>query len=59
MQELSLKPPVIQKTIRIFGNKSNEPIGSLRIKMRMRRPISEAIRFYRERNDIKNMDVAG
>lgn len=61
MQELSIKPPLIQKTVRIFGARGNsdEPIGSLRFKMRMRKPISEAIRFYRERNEINNMQLTG
>jgi hypothetical protein len=61
LQDLSYKTPVIQKTIRIFaakGSNTDQPIGSIRYKMRMRRPISEAIRFYREKNEIANMSAA-
>lgn len=59
---MSFKTPVIQKTMRIFAARSNnqeQPIGSIRFKMRMRKPISEAIRFYREKTEIANMTAAG
>ncbi len=42
MQDLSYKTPVIQKTIRLFAAKGanpDQPIGSLRFKLRLRRPI--------------------
>lgn len=60
---MSFKTPVIQKTMRVFAagkaNSMEQPIGSLRFKMRMRKPISEAIRYYRERSEIANMTAAG
>ena len=56
--DTGFKTSVIQKTVRIMpagkGN-SDQPIGSLRFKMRIRKPISEAIRFYREKNEISHM----
>lgn len=62
-QEMSFKTPVIQKTMRVFAagkaNSMEQPIGSLRFKIRMRKPISEAIRYYRERSEIANMTAAG
>ena len=49
------RPPVIQKTVRVMSVAGNVPIGSLRFKMRMRRPISEAVRYFREKNEIANV----
>jgi hypothetical protein len=57
IQDASFKTPVIQKTVRIFGSKGGveTPLGSLRFKMRMRKPVSEAVRYFREKNEIENM----
>jgi hypothetical protein len=45
--------------VRIFGAGSSKAatqmIGNLRFKMRMRKPISEAARYFREKNEIENM----
>lgn len=30
-------------------------IGNMRFKMRMRKPVSEAIRYFREKNEIENI----
>lgn len=57
---MSYKTPVIQKTVRILpANKANsdQPIGTLRFKMRIRKPISEAMRFYREKNEISTLQA--
>jgi protein fantom len=58
-QDAAFRTPVIQKTVRIMGVPKNgqepEAIGSLRFKMRMRRPVSEAARYFREKNEIENM----
>jgi len=50
VQDVNFKAPVLQKTVRVFAAKGNPDIsvGSLRFKMRMRKPISEAMRFYRD-----------
>ena len=37
---------------------NSRPIGVLKFKMRLRKPITEAMRFYRERNEIENMTKA-
>jgi hypothetical protein len=41
------------------ANKANSdtPIGTLRFKMRIRKPISEAMRFYREKNEIATLQA--
>jgi hypothetical protein len=56
MSDYSFKTAVIQKTVRIMpvgkNGPTDQPVGSLRFKMRIRKPISEALRFYREKNEI-------
>ena len=62
----TFKTPVIQKPIRIFGARNThtnteQHIGILKLKMRLRRPVGEQVRYYRERNEIetlKTMDIA-
>lgn len=34
---------------------AEQPIGSLKFKMRMRKPVSEAVRYFRDKNEIENM----
>lgn len=58
MTELSYKTPVIQKEVRIMPalkKNSDQPIGMLRVKLRIRKPISEALRFYREKNELQTL----
>jgi First C2 domain of RPGR-interacting protein 1 len=59
VQDYSMKTPVLQKTVRVFGSKrtgtGEQPLGSLRFKMRMRKPIGEVVRTMREMNAVKNM----
>jgi hypothetical protein len=31
-------------------------LGKLKFKMRLRKPISEALRFYRDQNEIRNIE---
>jgi len=49
------RTPVVQKTVRIMGARGDQLIGNLRFKMRMRKPISEAARYFREKNEIENL----
>ncbi|CDW85652.1 protein fantom [Stylonychia lemnae] len=60
MQELSMKPPVIQQRVRIFpaSGMSEQPIGNLKIKMRMRKHLSEIVRHFRTQLDVQN-ELAG
>ncbi len=68
-ESINAKTPVIQKWARVFpisfpANKSaagvmNEamrPLGVIKFKMRLRKPIQQAMRFYREMNEIKNVE---
>ncbi len=55
VQSAGFKTPVVQRTVRVFGGNSDIGVGMLRFKMRMRRPISEAMRFFREKNEIDNL----
>ena len=38
-----------------MNKNDSTPLGSLRFKIRMRKPVSEAIRYFREKNEIENM----
>lgn len=55
VQEASGKTPIIERSVRIIGAKTDQFIGALRFKMRMRRPIQEAIRYYRQLNEIATL----
>jgi First C2 domain of RPGR-interacting protein 1 len=57
VHDAAWRTPVVQKTVRVFGaNKGvDQMIGNLRFKMRMRKPISEAARYFREKNEIENL----
>lgn len=55
VQDAAWRTPVVQKTVRIMGARGDQLIGNLRFKMRMRKPISEAARYFRERNEIENL----
>jgi hypothetical protein len=45
--------------VRVFGASAgkggDQLIGNLRFKMRMRKPIGEAARYFREKNEIENL----
>lgn len=66
MQEANYKTPVITKPIRIFAARhtntnTEQHLGVLKLKMRLRRPVGEAVRYFREKNEIetlKAMDLA-
>jgi hypothetical protein len=60
VQDASFKTPIIQKTVRILSAKNVQGgqdtiIGSLKFKMRMRRPVGESVRYFREKNEVENM----
>jgi len=60
VQDASFKTPIIQKTVRILSAKNvkggqDTIIGSLKFKMRMRRPVGESVRYFREKNEVENM----
>ena len=54
-QSSSWKTPVVQKTVRVMSVRGEQMIGNMRFKMRMRKPVSEAIRYFREKNEIENI----
>mgnify|MGYP003896148253 CR=1 FL=1 len=69
IENVEMKPPVIQRWATVFpisfpANKSatgviNEqmkPLGQLKFKMRLRKPISQTWRYYREQAEIKNVE---
>jgi len=61
---IAQKPAVIEKLLNIVpspglaGSRSSQnsdaSLGTLRIKMRMRKPIQDAMRFHRDMTDVKN-----
>jgi len=58
LSELAYKTPMIQKTVRIMPAgkmNSDTPVGSIRLKMRMRKPISETLRLFRDKNEISTI----
>jgi hypothetical protein len=59
LQEASGKSPVITQTVRVIANglggAQNVTVGNLQVKLRMRKPLTEAARFFREKNEIKNL----
>jgi hypothetical protein len=66
MQDVTGRTPVIAKPVRVFGAKNThtnteQHLGILKLKMRLRKPVGEAVRYFRERNEIetiKAMDMA-
>jgi ligand-binding SRPBCC domain-containing protein len=62
----TFKTPVITKPIRIFAARhthtnTEQHLGMLKLKMRLRRPVGEAVRYFREKNEIETlraMDLA-
>mmetsp|Transcript_32115 Transcript_32115/g.31434 ORF Transcript_32115/g.31434 Transcript_32115/m.31434 type:complete len:145 (-) Transcript_32115:316-750(-) len=60
LSELSSKTQLIEHTVRIMpAGKANsdKPIGNFRFKMRLRKPISEIMRFYRDKNEINTLNA--
>ena len=55
IQDVAWRTPVVQKTVRLMGIRGDQMIGNLKFKMRMRKPISEAARYFRERSEIENL----
>ena len=55
VHDAAWRTPVVQKTIRVMGVRGDQMIGNIKFKMRMRKPISEAARYFRERSEIENM----
>lgn len=66
---INLKTPVIQRWARVFPvsfsatkgstavlNDQTRPLGVIKFKMRLRKPIQQAMRYYREQNEIKNVE---
>jgi hypothetical protein len=50
------RTPVIEKTLRVMGLKDDSVIvGTIKLKMRMRKPLSQAVRYFREKNEIDNI----
>ena len=54
IQDISSKTPVIEKTVRVIG-KGDVHVGNVKIKMRMRKPLSQAVRYFREKNELDNI----
>jgi hypothetical protein len=56
----SAKTPLIQDFITVYGvgADGNKAIGTIQYKMRLRKPIQESMRYYREKADIQNMTRA-
>ena len=68
-ESINAKTPVIQRWARVFPiafpvNKSStgvlneqmRPLGVIKFKMRLRKPIQQAMRFYREQNELRNVE---
>ena len=55
VHDAAWRTPVVQKTVRVMGVRGDQMIGNIKFKMRMRKPISEAARYFRERSEIENM----
>ena len=62
MQEATGKSPVVQQSVRVMalrptatGETTTVAVGKVTIKMRMRRPLQEASRFMRQKNEIDNL----
>jgi hypothetical protein len=54
--DASNRTPVIEKTLRIMGIKDDSVVvGTIKLKMRMRKPLSQAVRYFREKNEIDNI----
>ena len=51
------KTPLIQQWAKVYaiGQEKNQPIGTIKYKMRLRKPIHESMRYFREKNEIANM----
>lgn len=51
------KTPLIQQWTKVYaiGQENAQPIGTIKYKMRLRKPIHESMRFFREKNEIANM----
>jgi len=37
-------------------NEQMKPLGVIKFKMRLRKPIQQAMRYYREQNELKNVE---
>jgi hypothetical protein len=55
VHDAAWRTPVVQKTVRVMGVRGDQMIGNIKFKMRMRKPISEAARYFRERSEIENL----
>jgi len=53
----NLKQPTLQKVLRVFASRGDtqKAVGQLRVRMRLRKPIMEALRFYREKSEIAGL----
>lgn len=55
------KTPLIQSWVHVYSpgaENSGRPIGQIKYKMRLRKPIQESMRYYREKAEIQNMTRA-
>lgn len=54
------KAPLIQRWAQVFpvGSNESQPLGTIKYKMRLRKPIGEQMRFFREKAEIANMSRA-
>ena len=52
------KTPLIQNWVKVFAGADQRPIGVVKYKMRLRKPIQESMRYYREKAEIQNMTKA-
>jgi len=57
---ISSKTPLIQKFENVFATGVNGKviIGTIKYKMRLRKPIKESMRYYQEKQEIQNMTRA-
>ena len=68
-QNINMKTPVIQRWARVYPvsfpankgesgqlNQQMKPLGLIKFKMRLRKPIQEQMRYFREQNEIKNIE---
>ena len=68
-RNINMKTPVIQRWARVYPvafptnksasgvmNEQMKPLGVIKFKMRLRKPIQEQMRYFREQNEIKNIE---
>jgi hypothetical protein len=46
------KTPLIQNWVKVFAGTDQRPIGTIKYKMRLRKPIQESMRYFREKAEI-------